>query len=310
MADSYPHVKVTLPASWEEALETILADLPTQGWQSSGTDAPAVLTGAATQERHSDGKNTLAVTAYFERMPDASAACRTIGERLTLAGLGRDEFSCEAGLTEAQDWETEWRKHLHPLRVGRKWLVRTSWHQSESFDRHTIVVDPKMAFGTGTHPTTQLCLIELEELAHEGVSVLDVGAGTAILSIAAHRLGARPVVGVEIDADSVRCAEENLELNGVSGEIRLYTGSLDVLPPMKPSLIVANIQFTPLLALAPALLEMLAPGGSALFSGILQTEADEFIRRLGEVGWNVVRRRRQFDTMTGEGWTCMVATGR
>ena len=288
MPQSYPYLRISLPEQWVEALEAALSDLPTQGWLTEGSDP-------------------LTITAYFATHEEAREGIPSLHRRLTTAGLSADGFEISPGQTDEEDWETAWRETLHPLRIGTRWLIRASWHPEDTTDRTVLVVDPKMAFGTGTHPTTSLCLVELERLVREGTSVLDVGSGTGILAMAAHRLGARPVVGVEIDPDAARCARENLAANDLAGEIDMITGSLEDVPPMSPSLIVANIQYVPLLALAPHLKRMLAPGGTALFSGILQTEADDFIGKLQAMGWNIVRRRRKFDPTTDDGWVCIIA---
>lgn len=177
-----------------------------------------------------------------------------------------------------EDWSEAWKEHYHPIRIGRRLLVLPAWLPAPDDSLLPIVLDPGMAFGTGTHPSTQLCLAALEDHLRPGDEVVDLGCGSGILSIAAVRLGARRVLALDIDPLAVRITLENAERNGVAAQVSVRAGSLpDLLdagsPP--PDLIVANI-------LAPVLDEMarqglsraVRPGGLLILAGVLDEQAE------------------------------------
>ena len=172
------------------------------------------------------------------------------------------------------DWGEEWKKGLDAFSVGRVW-VRPTWIQRPApAGAVEVVLDPGMAFGTGTHPTTSLCLGALSDLlaARPGASVLDVGTGSGLLAIAAKKLGAGRVAGNDNDPIAVRVARENAEANGVAlqlseAPVEAIDGTFDV--------VLANILANTLVELAPALAAKLAPGGVVLLSGILGPQEDE-----------------------------------
>ncbi len=173
-----------------------------------------------------------------------------------------------------EDWGEGWKKEFRPLDVGRV-RVRPSWiSEAPPAGAVEVVLDPGMAFGTGSHPTTSLCLAALSDLlaARPGASVLDVGTGSGILAIAAKKLGAGRVAGNDDDPKAVEVARENAAANGVGVELGLapagdIAGTFD--------LVLANILANTLVALAPELAAKLAPGGVVLLSGILAAQEDE-----------------------------------
>jgi ribosomal protein L11 methyltransferase len=173
-----------------------------------------------------------------------------------------------------QDWGEAWKKGLEPLVIGRA-FVRPSWISAETPPGMAeIVLDPGMAFGTGTHPTTSLCLAALSDLlaTRPGARVLDVGTGSGLLAIAARKLGAGAVAGNDNDPIAVRVARENAALNGVELELN----ERDVGGQRGPfDLVLANILANTLVELAPALAAQLAPGGVVLLSGILTPQEEE-----------------------------------
>jgi ribosomal protein L11 methyltransferase len=172
------------------------------------------------------------------------------------------------------DWGEAWKKGLAPLAAGRVW-VRPSWIDAAPPPGLVeVVLDPGMAFGTGTHPTTSLCLAALSELvaARPGSDVLDVGTGSGLLAIAAARLGAGRVAANDVDPVALRVAAENAALNGVALEL---TGAPAAAIPGAFDVVVANILANTLVELAPALAARLAPGGVLLLAGILVPQEDE-----------------------------------
>ena len=203
------------------------------------------------------------LVAWFPEAADAEAA------RADLGGAVAE--------VPDEDWGEGWKKDFRPLDVGRV-RVRPSWiDEPTPTGAVEVVLDPGMAFGTGTHPTTSLCLAALSDLitARPGASVLDVGTGSGLLAIAARKLGAGRVAANDEDPVAVRVAGENAERNGAALELTVdpveaIAGTFDV--------VVANILANVLVALAPALAAKLAPGGVLLLSGILGPQEDE-VRR-------------------------------
>jgi ribosomal protein L11 methyltransferase len=190
------------------------------------------------------------------------------------AGEAGGSFGGEIAEVPDQDWGEAWKRGLTPLSIGRA-FVRPSWIDAPTpSGMAEIVLDPGMAFGTGTHPTTSLCLAGLSDLlaARPGASVLDVGTGSGLLAIAARKLGAGRVAGNDNDPIAVRVACENAALNGVALElderpVQLQPGPFDV--------VLANILANTLVELAPAIAAQLAPGGVVLLSGILTPQEEE-----------------------------------
>jgi ribosomal protein L11 methyltransferase len=217
-----------------------------------------------------------------EGIPMPGTAQPAAGRALVVAWFaGREEASWSAGerggtLEELpdQDWGEKWKEGLTPLAIGRV-FVRPSWIAAETPPGMVeVTLDPGMAFGTGTHPTTSLCLAAMSErlAARPGARVLDVGTGSGLLAIAARKLGAPRVVGNDNDPIAVRVALENAALNGVQVDFDLR----DVGEQPGPfDLVVANILANTLCELAPAIAAQLAPGGVVLLSGILTPQEAE-----------------------------------
>ena len=191
------------------------------------------------------------------------------------------------------DWADAWKRHFPVIRVGRRIVIRPTWrrHRRQP-DDVVLALDPGMAFGTGLHPTTRLCLAALERVAEEGrlgTRVLDVGCGSGILSIAAARLGARSVLGVDTDPIAVEATEANAHRNRVRRVVRARPGSL-------PSgaapfdLVLANLIASVLVTLAPGLAAELRPRGVLLASGIFRDREEEVREALAAAGLAVARR--------------------
>ncbi|WP_374277437.1 50S ribosomal protein L11 methyltransferase [Azonexus sp.] len=209
------------------------------------------------------------VVALLE--PDADAAA-LLAEAAAAAGLpAAPEFTVET--VEEQNWVQLTQSQFDPIRVSdRLWIV-PSWHEAPDPSAVNLILDPGMAFGTGSHPTTRLCLEWLERNVEPGVSVLDYGCGSGILAIAAARLGAGRVAGVDIDPQAVEAANANAERNGVVAD---FADSAEALAG-EYDLVVANILSNPLRVLAPAICAHVRPGGRLALSGILREQAEEII---------------------------------
>jgi ribosomal protein L11 methyltransferase len=186
------------------------------------------------------------------------------------AEFGIPVSGMETRAFEPVDWSTQWKEHFHPLQFGRLWVV-PSWLERPAGAEHVLWLDPGMAFGTGIHATTALCLERIVELSPVD-AVLDVGTGTGILAMGALLLGAPRAIGTENDPEALAVAAENAEKNGLAARLELRDERLEDLGERFP-LVVANILANTLTELAPLLAAKVAPGGRLLLSGILDHQA-------------------------------------
>jgi ribosomal protein L11 methyltransferase len=196
------------------------------------------------------------------------------------------------------DWANAWKDHFFVHRVGQRTVIVPSWRESEYQPAEgdvVLLLDPGMAFGTGLHPTTRLCLRAAEELVEPGQRVLDVGAGSGILSIAAARLGAAHVEAVEIEPVAAAVCQENIARNGVADVVSVRQGTLEGPPPEPFDLILANITIRTLLELHERLAQQLRPGGKAVLSGVLDERAHELLEVLRQHGWRHERTDHEQD---------------
>ncbi|MBB3189344.1 50S ribosomal protein L11 methyltransferase [Halomonas cerina] len=187
----------------------------------------------------------------------------------------------EHELLADRDWGREWMADFQPLQMGQRLWIVPSWHAPPAPDAVNLHLDPGLAFGTGTHPTTALCLAWLDGLAMDGAltdqTLLDVGTGSGILAIAALKLGARHATGTDIDPQALSASRDNAERNDVAeGDFRLcYPEQLEA--ASRFPIVVANILAGPLVELAPMIADHVAPGGRLALSGILEPQAEEVL---------------------------------
>ncbi len=203
------------------------------------------------------------------------------------------------------DWAEAWKHAYRPIPVGERLMIVPAWMENPDPRRIPLLLDPGMAFGTGTHPTTQMCLAEVERLTQPGATVLDVGCGSGILSIAALKLGAAEALGVDTDPQAVAVAQENAARNGVAAGFWAAAGSVEALltPPLGPRqapLVLANILAPVLVRLLDEhrLADLVAPGGSLVLSGILEGQADEVLAAARRAGLRLAHRRQVEDWVT------------
>jgi ribosomal protein L11 methyltransferase len=219
--------------------------------------------------------DTARVTAYLPLSPSVVEQERQIEEALW--HLATFELAPISPLmrrrVREEDWANAWKEHFHPLRVGERIVIKPSWRTVTAAPGDIVIeLDPGMAFGTGLHPTTQLCLKALEQLMRPGMRVLDVGTGSGILALAAAKLGASHVLAVDTNPVAVRVAMDNVRLNGVAEQIVVTEGSIDVTTDSY-DLILANIVASVIADLASALSERMAPGAILIVSGIIAERA-------------------------------------
>lgn len=209
------------------------------------------------------------VVALFD---EAVAVGRILQQVTTDLGLARvPDFSLDRVLEE--NWVALTQAQFDPIRISSRLWIVPSWHEAPDPAAINLLLDPGMAFGTGSHPTTRLCLEWLERGEPAGKTLLDYGCGSGILAIAAAKLGAATVAGVDIDPQAITAARANAEKNGVTAHFDVSTAGLD----KEYDLVIANILANPLRVLAPALCGHVRSGGSLALSGILEAQAEEII---------------------------------
>ncbi|MEW6540482.1 MAG: 50S ribosomal protein L11 methyltransferase [Bacillota bacterium] len=190
-----------------------------------------------------------------------------------------------------RDWATAWREGLKPFRVGERLVVKPTWEEWEPGPEDLVIeIDPGLAFGCGTHPTTAMCLKLLERYVRPGMVAVDVGTGSGILAVAAALLGAAVVWAVDEDPLAVRTAAENVARHNLTGRVRVRSGNLLDELSEPADLVVANIVAEVLAELCPAAATALEPGGVFIFSGILDQREDIVRRALAADGFRVESR--------------------
>jgi len=207
-------------------------------------------------------------------------------------------------ILEDRDWEREWMQHYQPMRFGRRLWVCPSWLAPPDPDAINLLLDPGLAFGTGTHPTTALCLGALDAMNLSGVTAVDYGCGSGILATAALKLGARQVLAVDNDPQALVATRENAARNSIS------RGALEIAAPEcvdwpgwahRADLVIANILAGPLMDLSEVLLRFMRPGGTLLLSGLLMSQADALRRHYADrLPLQVAAER--------ENWVCLCGT--
>ncbi len=229
---------------------------------------------------------------------------RLASVRLVLAGLAPsiEAFSLSVRQVPAQDWNEEWARSVRPLHIDRL-VIRPSWDPVVlGANDIEIVLDPKQAFGSGHHATTRMLLEWLQKEIYGGEQVLDVGAGSAILAMAAVKLGAASAIGIEHDSVAVDCAREYLEVNHVDDRIDIIMGTLDDLPEGKrriADLVLANLDRQTVLDLAGDVVRSASEGARILVSGILVEQQADIVDRFADLGLVCLERRQD------EGWVAM-----
>jgi len=181
---------------------------------------------------------------------------------------------------EDKDWEREWMDNFHPMKFGQRLWICPSWRDVPDPTAVNVMLDPGLAFGTGTHPTTALCLTWLDGLDLEGKTVVDFGCGSGILSLAALKLGAKKVIGIDIDPQALQASLENAKRNQCEDRLELFLPKDQ--PKFKADVVVANILAGPLRELAPVIIEYVASNGVLALSGVLEEQAEQLQTIYGE----------------------------
>lgn len=243
------------------------------------------------------------VTVFFEDDENGRAALENLknavenlknqakaGEFGESADLGK--LSVETFVEDDSEWKDNWKEYFKPTKIGSSIVVKPTWEDYEAKESEKVIeIDPGMAFGTGTHETTSLCIRLMEEYVKPGMKVLDVGCGSGILSIAGTLLGAGEVLGVEIDPVAVDIAKENILLNGVENTARAQYGDLTKGIDFKADVIVANLMADLVMMLSADVAKHLLPNGIYISSGILTEKEVLVTDTMRSLGFKILEVR-------------------
>jgi ribosomal protein L11 methyltransferase len=312
-ADIMNWLEVSVHTS-QEAVEAVSYLLQEIGAEGVAIEDPEVLTRQYEQRygelialKEEDYPSSgVIIKAYF---PERINLNETVSEveqkvqRLSEYGLNPSPGTVQVEKVAEESWENQWKKYYKPIRVTEKLTIKPVWEEYSptSSGEQIIELDPGMAFGTGTHPTTNLCLAMLEKYLKPDHRVIDVGCGSGILSIAAVKLGAKRVLALDLDPLAVEKAQENVELNGVLDKVMVRQGDLLKEVSETAECIVANILAEIILAFVHDLPRVLVPGGLFIGSGIIKEKAESVKQALEQIGLQVIETVRQED------WVAIVA---
>lgn len=242
------------------------------------------------------GQDGVLIKTYIPEERNVLEFVETVKARiahLPACGLDIGEGSVTLSEVQESDWANEWKKYYKPTKIGKKIVVKPSWEDYKQEEGDLIIeLDPGMAFGTGTHETTSMCIRELENYVDDTKTVFDIGCGSGILAIAAAKLGAKDVVAGDLDEVAVKVSKENCEINHVSDKVTVKHGSLFEVVDSKADVIVANIIADIIKILAKDVSKFLNEDGVFISSGIILAKIDEVCESLTENGFEIVKVER------------------
>lgn len=231
-------------------------------------------------------RTTSLIHIYISECDNAMEAVEFLKERFRAANI---DFTVNAiGVNDA-DWNENWKKYFHVTEIGEKLVIVPSWESYENKNNRVVLnIDPGAAFGTGTHATTSLCLSLLEKHVEKGVNMLDIGTGSGILAIAATLLGAETAIGVDIDAQSVKTAKENAEINAVSNKCEFIVGDLAEKVSGKFKVICANIVADVIIKLFDNVSNFMEDDAVLIISGIIDLRKDDVLSSAKAHGFDII----------------------
>lgn len=234
-------------------------------------------------------RDTSIIHIYISECDNAAEALEFLKERLTAEGIG---YKAEAVGVNDSDWNENWKKYFHATEIGEKLAIVPSWEEYDNKDNRTILhIDPGAAFGTGTHATTSLCLDMLQNYVDDNTEMLDIGCGSGILAVASVLLGAKNAVGVDIDAQSVKTAKENAEINGVTDKTEFIVGDLAEKVTGKYSVVCANIVADVVIRLLENVKNYMEEDAVLIVSGIIDLREKDVLSAADKHGFTVTEKR-------------------
>lgn len=243
-------------------------------------------------------KSKVLIHIYISPEENPAESIAFLRERLLSEGVDNEIHTL---CCNEEDWRNNWRQYFFPIPVGEKLLIRPTWRDEvDAGERKIINIDPGLAFGTGNHETTRLCLAQLERYVTESSTLLDVGCGSGILSIAGVLLGAERAFGVDIDPTAVRTAKENAELNNVSDKCTFVAGNLTDKVEGTYDVVAANIVADAIIMLSKDVRKFMNENSVYIMSGIIESRLDDVLSAIEE---NFEIK----ETLIDGGWVCLVA---
>ncbi|MEE1160817.1 MAG: 50S ribosomal protein L11 methyltransferase [Acutalibacteraceae bacterium] len=234
-------------------------------------------------------RDTSVIHIYISECDNAAEALEFLKERLTAEGIG---YKAEAVGVNDSDWNENWKKYFHATEIGEKLAIVPSWEKYDNKDNRTILqIDPGAAFGTGTHATTSLCLDMLQSYVDDNTEMLDIGCGSGILAVASVLLGAKTAVGVDIDAQSVKTAKENAEINSVTDKTEFIVGDLAEKARGKYSVVCANIVADVVIRLLENVKNYMEADAVLIVSGIIDLRENDVLNAAEKQGFTVIEKR-------------------
>lgn len=239
------------------------------------------------------------VHIYLEPEMNPAEAVAFLTERYTAAGI---RFEAETLVCKREDWQNNWKQFFKPMPVGNKLLIRPTWEDEyDAGDRHVLHLEPGLAFGTGSHDTTRLCLETLEDYINGGESVLDLGCGSGILALSALLFGASTAEGVDIDDIAVKTAIENGATNGFTEpQYKIHCGDMTEKITGKFDVVVANIVADVIILFCQNARQFMKNDGVFIVSGIIDTREDDVLKAFEDNGFKIEKR------IESKGWLCFV----
>lgn len=230
-------------------------------------------------------RETSIIHIYISECDNALEAVEFLKERFTAENIS---FEIGSIGVDDTDWNENWKKYFHTSEIGEKLVIVPSWEKYDNKNGRTVLnIDPGAAFGTGTHATTSLCLSLLENYITSETQMLDIGTGSGILSIASVLLGAKRAVGVDIDAQSVKTAKENAQINKIADRCEFIVGDLAEKVSGKYNVICANIVADVIIKLFDNVEQFLERDGVFIISGIIDLRKDDVLKKASEMGFGV-----------------------
>lgn len=260
------------------------SDLETAAWEIAHIDL-------IDEELINKDRNKSIIHIYISECDNAAEALEFLKARLEAENI---PFEAETIGVNDKDWNENWKKYFKPIEVGSRLAVVPSWEEYDNKDNRTILsIDPGAAFGTGTHATTSLCLALLENYIADGDRMLDIGTGSGILAIASCLLGANSAVGVDIDAQSVKTAKENAEINSISEKCNFFVGDLADKVTGKYNIVCANIVADVIIKLLPDAKNFMQRDAFLIISGIIDIRRDDILKAVKDNGFIIAEEKNR-----------------
>ncbi|AFM01936.1 MULTISPECIES: 50S ribosomal protein L11 methyltransferase [Desulfitobacterium] len=304
---NWREIAVTVSSAGEEAVADLFYQLGCPGVSVEDPELLRSYVESGNWDYHDFGEialtGTSVVKGYFCEDHELQSKLQRLDEGLKEVLHCFPEWVLQVkGLTvQEEDWATSWKAYFKPVRIGERFLIKPSWEEVTPQPQDIVLeLDPGMAFGTGTHATTSLCLGTLEERVRPDMRVFDLGTGSGILAIAAAKLGAQ-VEAIDLDSVAVKVAQENVELNQVAGRVRVQQGDLGTVLHGQADLVVANIIADVILMLIPDLKRIMREDGEFLASGIIEHRSPDVEAGLREHGLEVLEKKED------SGWVLLRA---